>query len=420
MQNFKYLIIGGGVAGISAAESIRGIDPAGSVAIVNNENYSLYSKVMLSKPSFFMDKIPAERVFLKTAEWYREQGIVFLGGQVAVGLDPKTKTINLNSGESLIYEKLLLALGNTPRPWPVKGGDKKGVFSLRTYDDYQKIKAAAKTAKNTVIVGGGFIGFEMCEILRMLNLPVTMIIREPHFWDPILDPISGRMIVEAIDKGGVKVLLSTEVEEVLGTDAVEGVKLKNGETAACDLIIVGIGNICQLDWLKPSGLAMNRGILANEYLETNLSDVWTAGDCAEYSDIILEEKVQLGNWVNAQVQGKTAGLNMAGRKTPFKLVSSYNTSGFGTNIAFVGDVAPKTDRVVIERDLPGRQAGEPAKTSHVRLMIQYGELVGATAINGMDELGVISKLIENDTKVIGREADFANPNFDLKTLISIK
>jgi hypothetical protein len=101
---------------------------------------------------------------------------------------------------------------------------------------------------------------------------------------------------------------------------------------------------------------------------------------------------------------------MAGKKIPFKLVSSYNTSGFGINIAFVGDVGIKPDRIIVERD-------EPIEKSHVRLLIQYGELVGATAINGMDELTTISKLIEKDTKVIGLEPDLANPNFDLKTLL---
>jgi NAD(P)H-nitrite reductase large subunit len=218
------------------------------------------------------------------------------------------------------------------------------------------------------------------------------------------------MVVEAIEKGGAKVLLNSEVAEVKGTDTVQNVVLKDGTELPCDLIIVGIGNCCQMDWIKSIGLGVNRGILADEYLATNLQDVWTAGDCAEYSDVILEEKVQLGNWVNAQIQGKVAGLNMAGQKTPFKLVSSYNTSGFGINIAFVGDVSPKQERTVIERGLS-------TDTNHIRFLIQYGEIVGATAINGMAELMTISKLIENDIKVIGREADLANPNFDLKTLL---
>jgi 3-phenylpropionate/trans-cinnamate dioxygenase ferredoxin reductase component len=407
---YKYLIIGGGVAGISAAESIKTVDPVGSICVVNNENYSLYSKVMLSKPNYFMEKIPEARAFLKSADWYQQQGITFFGGKVATNLDPNSKTLTLDSGETIQYEKLLLALGNTPRTWPVKGGDKKGIYSLRTFDDYKKIKEATKTSKNAVVVGGGFIGFEMCDILRLLNIPTTLIIREPHFWDPILDPISGRMILDGIAGGGVNILTKSEVMEALGEDSVTSVILNNGNTIPCDLVIVGIGNVCQLDWLKSSGLQINRGILANEYLETNLPDVWTAGDSSEYSDIILEEKVQLGNWVNAQVQGKTAGLNMAGNKTPFKLVSSYNTEGFGINIAFVGDVGIKPDRIIVERD-------EPAKKSHLRLLIQYGELVGATAINGMEELTTISKLIEKDVKVSGMEQDLANPNFDLKTLL---
>lgn len=410
MDMYRYLIVGGGAAGISAAETIRGRDATGSIAVVNDEPYFLYSRVMLSKPNFFLGRIPLDQVFLKPPEWFEKGNIKYLAGKRAANLDFQKRIATLSDGTAVGFEKLLLATGSCVRRWGIPGADKKGIHYLRTLDDGKSIMEDIKTKKHAVTVGGGFIGFEMADMCRMAGLDVTMLLREPYFWDPILDEPSGSMIEEALTKGGVKILKNAEAQEVIGGESVEGLVLKNGEQLACDMVICGIGTTCEMGELAAAGLAVNRGILANEYLETNIPNVWTAGDVAEYQDVLLEERVQMGNWVNASEQGKTAGLNMTGAHEPFRFVSFYTTQGFGITIAFVGDVRPGADRVVIPR-------GSKELNSYARIVIVGKELVGATMINRTKELTAIARLIDHNVDVSQKQKELADPDFDLKTLV---
>ncbi|MBI2023533.1 NAD(P)/FAD-dependent oxidoreductase [Candidatus Giovannonibacteria bacterium] len=406
----KYLIIGGGVAGTTAAESIRKKDPAGSIAIVSEEPFRLYSRIMLSKPNFFLEKISFEQVWLKTEAWYKENNIEFYAGKRALNLNTAEKKVTLQDNEVLKYEKLLLAIGGCVRLFGAPGSEKEGVFYLRTLEDAKAVISAVKTAKRAVVIGGGFIGFEMCEMLRLAGVEVTLVLREPYFWQILLDDVSGKMIEGALEKGGVKIIRSNEVSDIIGKDSVEKVILKDGSELPCDMLIVGIGLQCPFSWVEAAGIKVNKGILANEYLETTAPDVWTAGDCAEFQDLILGERIQLANWANAQMQGRRAGLNMSGEKETFRLVSFYTTRGFGISIAFVGDIRPEAGRTITCR-------GSREANSYARLISKDGELIGATLINRTQEMGAISKVIEMNIKITGLEKELADPLFDLGILV---
>jgi NAD(P)H-nitrite reductase large subunit len=411
MNKTDFLIIGGGVAGVTAAETIRQNNPNVIVTVVNDEPYALYSRVMLSKPNFFLGKIPFDQVWLKGEEWYKKNSITFMGGKTAISLNTKEKIVILNNNEQISYDKLLIATGVRTRPWNVSGSHKKGIYSLRTLEDGKAIMNGIKTAKKAVTIGGGFIGFEMADLLKLAGLDTTMILREEYFWQPTLDEASGMMIEQALTKAGIKIMKNAEVAEVIGNESVEGVILKSGEKIPCEMIITGIGVVPPaLDWFSNAGVNIKGGILANEYLETNIPDIYTAGDIAEYKDLILEENIQLGNWVNAREQGRIAGLNMLGQKNPFKFVSFYTTQGVGISIAFIGDARPGSDRVIIKR-------GSPEINSYARIIIVGKELVGATMINRTSELTTIAKLIENNVDVSEKYKELGDVNFDLKQLI---
>lgn len=419
-MNTDYLIIGGGVAGTTAAETIRSRDKAGSIAVVSSEPYRLYSRIVLSKPNFFLEKIPFDQIWLKTEAWYGDNHIELLAGRRAAALNLNQKAVTLDDGTVIRYEKLLLALGAEARRCDVSGSDKRGVLYLRTLDDAKAIMAQIKIAKRTaasagrapraVAIGSGFISFETCDMMRLAGLEVGLVLRESHYWEPILDQPSGQMIEAALEQGGVKLFRNTEVSAVNGDDAVTGVTLQDGTEIPCELVIVGIGVVCPFAWLQVGGVAVSRGILANEYLETNVPDVWVAGDAAEFTDKIVGDRVQLGNWVNAQMQGRLAGLNMLGDRAPFQMVSFYTTQGFGITIAFTGDVRLLEGRRVIVR-------GSPELGWYVRLIVKDGEVVGATLINRTPEIGVISKTIEQNVNIAGKEAQLEDPAFDLKELL---
>ncbi len=411
MENFKYLIVGGGVAGVTAAEMIRQNDPTGTIAIVSDEPYLLYSRVMLSKPYFFLGKVPFDQVWLKGEQWYKEKNITFLGGKKATGFDVSAKKLNLADGSAIAYDKLLIATGTATRKAKVPGAEKKGVHYLRSLEDGKGIMEDIKHAKSAVTVGGGFIGFEMADLMQLAGLKTTVVLREPYFWDPILDQASGSILEKAMNKAGVEILHEKEIVEITGDDNVSGVVLKDGKKMPCEVVIFGIGTVSQLDWVKASGVAVNRGIIANEFMETGAKDVWTAGDIAEYKDLILEENVQMGNWVSAHEQGRIAGLGMVGKREPFKFVSFYTTQGFGSTVAFVGDASPGSNRVIIPRGLA-------EKDSLGRIFVVGKELVGATLINRTQDMGTISKIIEQNIDVSAHHVELADPDFDLKKLLS--
>lgn len=409
-RNVTYLIVGGGVAGTTSAQTIRQNDAAGVIAIVSEEPHRLYSRVMLSKPNFFLGKMPFDRVWLKDEKWYSENRVELIAGRKAIRLDTAGKTVSLDNGDNIRYEKLLLAVGGRARAWGIEDAGRKGVFYLRTLDDARAIMAAVKSSQQAAAIGGGFVSFEMCDMLRTAGIEVTLIIREAHYWEPLLDETSGKLIEAALEKGGVKILKKSEVSRVAGEDAARGVILGDGTEIPCQMIIVGIGVFCPLEWIKQAGVDVNRGVLANEYLETNVHNVWAAGDAAEFNDLVLGERIQLGNWVNAQMQGRAAGLNMTGKKEPFRLVSFYTTQGFGITIAFAGDVRPDGAKATFSR-------GSFASGSYARIMAKDGEITGATLINRTHELSAVSKLIEKDFKVAGHEKELTDGNFDLKNLI---
>ncbi|OGC38319.1 hypothetical protein A2155_00245 [candidate division WWE3 bacterium RBG_16_52_45] len=406
MNEVKYLIVGGGVAGTTAAETLRASDKEGSIAIVSDEPYRFYSRIMLSKPNFFLEKIPFDQIWLKDEVWYRQNQVSLLLGKKAIKLDPQSKVVSLNDGSAWHYEKLLLAVGACARRWSVPGSEKRGILSLRTLDDAKEVISRVKNIKQAVLIGSGFISFEMADMLTLAGVKVTLVILESYYWEPVLDETSGRMIEKVLTEHGVKILHRSEVAQIEGEETVTGVLLKDGTRLPCQLIVAGIGVECPLDWIKEAGVIVNRGILADEYLQTNFADIYTAGDCAEFYDLVLGERVILGNWVNAQFHGRTAAANMAGGHQPSKMVSFYTTQGMGLAIAFVGNARVTPDREAITR-------GTPEAGSYGRLILHKGKLVGATLLNLTREMGALAKIIEGGADLSAKKSLLSDIRTDL-------
>jgi len=369
---------------------------------------------MLSKPNYFLGEIPFDKVWLKNKEWYENNQVTFLAGKTASSVNASEGQVGLSDGSQISYVKLLISTGMKTRKWSVDGSAKKGIYYLRTLEDGKAIIEAVKSKKKALIIGGGFISFEMADMLRLAGLDVSVILRENYFWEPLLDEPSGRMIEKAIKKADVNIVYNSEVRQVLGKNEVSGVELNNGNKIECDMIMCGIGVVCENMWLVDSEIDINKGIIANEFLETNISNIWAAGDCAEFKDVVLDEVIQIGNWVNAREQGRIAGLNMVGNKTAFNFVSFYTTQGMGITIAFVGDIRLKEDRQVIKR-------GSPETDSYGRIIVLNKgariEMEGATLINRTGEMATIAKIIGNNLDVSGRLEEIGDVNYDLKRLI---
>lgn len=389
-KNADYLIIGGGIAGTTAAETIRSRDKDGSIVIVSAEPYPLYSRIMLSKRGFFLGQISEDRIWLKTKEWYEQNHISLLSGHNAVSLEPEKQILTLENGEGIKYQKLLLAIGSQPNELNISGAKKNGVFHMYTLNDARKIIETVKTAKKAVVAGGGFIAFEMCDLLRQKGLEVTLIMRKDKLWSKILNNNGWQIIERAMLTGGVELIKNDQVAEILGDDAVSAVKTKNGSGMQCDLFIAGIGINCPTEPFMSAGISCDRGIIINEYLETNVSSIWAAGDAAEFFDTATGEKTQTINWANSQWQGRIAGINMTGGREPFQMTTSFTSGGFGITIATVGNISPAPP---FETDYRPTRKGQHTENSFTQTISKNGKIFGAILINNNKEISAITKKI---------------------------
>jgi NAD(P)H-nitrite reductase large subunit len=420
MQKFDYLIVGGGVAGTTAAETIRKNDQKGTIAIISEEPEPLYSRLTLHH--YLKDLIPLERLYLRNEDSYKEKRIDFFKGKKAQELDVSKKEIKLSDGQVLGFGKLLIATGGYPNVWQVSGAEKKGVFYLRTLEDAKNIRARIEETKgsnpNAIVVGGGFVGLDLLTSFAKQNLATTVLVIEDYFWQGKVDEESGKLIEDILKKNNIKVQVAEETEEVLGNKEVEAVKTKSGKILKAGIVGVGIGIYFDLDWLRTAGVSTNWGILTNEYLETNVPGIFAAGDICQFWDVLFKRQHLMGNWVNAQEQGKVAGFNMthsglsgqAGEKIVFQTVSAYSVNFFDDQVSFIGVTDVKEATSTITR-------GSRKEGSIGTLFLKDVRLIGATLVNRAREQRAITQLIKNKVDLKDYLDKLSDPNFDLYTLI---
>ena len=401
------------MAGTTSAEFIRMNDPNGSITIVMEEPEILYSRVML--PHYLRDQIPFERLYVRKQEQYDEKNIELSKGTRADKIDTRNKKIYLIGGQEIEYKKLLVASGGKVNKLSVPGGDLKGITYLRTIQDVKEVKELMNIAKGGVVIGGGFIGIEYAQSFVKAKLKTTCIIREPYFWSNVVGENSGRLINKILQTNGVEIITQDQVKEFVGNGSLRLVRTEKGKEIQSEIAGVGVGIHVDLDHLKRSGLNINKGVITDEYLETETQDVWAAGDIAEFYDVIFDKHHQLGNWSNAAAQGKVVGPNMVvgwggeGREK-FTTVSTYTISIFGGTFSFLGDSVPDPQTELIER-------GSVEEGKLGRLHIKNGILVGASLINLSSDRNGASALIKGRVKITESKNKLSDINFSLSNLL---
>ncbi len=419
MKTVDFLIVGGSAAGTTAAETIRNLKPEAKIAIVTDENHEQYSRVLL--PNYVRHQITREQMFLKKPDWYGEKKIELIRGEKVVGLDSRTKKVNVSSGDEIEYGKLLITVGGYVVPLDVPGGDSESVFYMRTVEDGERIIEKSKGAKRAVIIGGGFIGLEFSSCFRLNGIEeVTTLVRGDYYWSKKLDEESSRVVVGVLEKNGVTVK-TQEVPDHIESDGgrIKAVITKSGHRFEADVVGVGIGIKSDFSWLSGSGIEISKGIITNEYLETNIPDVFAAGDCVEFYDPVFERKHMVGNWTNATTQGSAVGKTMSGQRTKFETASSYSISFFSSPhngaCSFIG-VTDKdfADKIVVR----GSSADGKVTRIFVKKYNGISRIVGATVVNNPVDVGPISMAVKNRVDVAGHIDDIGRLDFDLKTLTS--
>ena len=416
MKKVEYLIIGGGVAGTTAAEFIRMNDSSRSITIIEQEPEALYSRVLL--PHFLRGETPFERLHIRKQEQYEEKNINLLKGVRVGSVDIKNKKVSLSNGQEIEYGKLLIASGTKVNELKVPGGDLRGVTYLRTIEDARKIEDLAGDAKNGVVIGGGFVGMDFAQIFVKVGLKTTCIIRKPYFWDDKVGKSSGKFLNKILEKNGVEVITNLEVSEFAGDGLLKSIKLSSGQELPAEIAGIGVGVYTDLEYLKNSGVKTNKGVITDEYLETTVESVWSAGDVAEFKDTIFNRHHQLGNWSNAAAQGKVVGGNMVvgwgssvKSREKFVTVSAYTISIFDGNFTMLGDTSIDDKTELIER-------GSIEEGKLGRLHVRDDKIVGASLINLPKDRSPITKLVENQVKINVSKEKLAGINFSLANLLS--
>jgi len=394
----RYVIIGGGITGTTAAEELRKIDADAEITIVSEEQHPLYSRVLL--PHFIKEKIPRERVFLKKESWYEEKNIIWLRGERVEKLDPKNKFVQVTSGQEIEYDKLLIATGGDVR---VIGQDVRGVSYFRTLDDADHIVQLLQERKSDahgVVYGGGFIACEYINIFEKYGMPATVAFRGDHFWSAVLDDESGKLINDRILQGGFALIPRATDMALEGEKELEAVSFGD-KRIPCSFLGVGIGMVRDDGWIREAGVEIEAGVRSNEFLETNVPDVFTAGDCAQFHDVIVDRPMFVGNWMNAMSQGRAVAKSMMGERTPFKLVSSYATNVLGLEIIFVGDAEKAAADEVIVR-------GSSAEGGVTQVFLRGGRVVGGTMVGRNADRTPITKLIQSRADIGNRAKSWEN------------
>ena len=355
MKSVDFLIVGGSAAGTTAAEVIRQLKPQASITIITDENHEEYSRVLI--PHYIRGKVSREQVFLKKPEWYEEKGIELIKGIKVIKLDSGGHGVDLSNGEQIGYKKLLIAIGGDVNRLNIAGSDLANILYLRTIKDADSVIEAAKKSKKGLVLGGGFVSLDFATGFRVNGVEkVVILTRDPYFWSGHLDPESGRLMKNLLLKNGVEIMTGEEADSFFGQEKVEGAVTKSGKKLEADIVGVGIGIKPDLEWLEKAGIKTNRAILTNEYLETNMADVYAAGDCAEFHDVFFERRHIMGNWANATSQGAAVGKTMihsassgqVGQRTVYETISSYSDTFFDNSYSFIGVTDEKfADEIIV-------------------------------------------------------------------------
>lgn len=337
----QYLIIGGGIAGTTAAQELRKLSPDAEITIVEQSPHRLYSKVILAR--YVTDEIERERLFLKTEKWYLENKIEFLADTRVESIDLKNKFLVTSDKRELPYDKLLITTGQEPQ---LLNEDKKGIVYFRSLEDAENLKALINEMKiqptdeqRMIIVGGSFISMEFLHICEKLKINATVILRSDGFWSKVLSEESKNRILEKVHELGFDVRLNTGFK-IFNSDVFSGVRLDDGTEIQGSILAIGTGLLSDLSWLKESGLEVDQGLLCSSKLQTSDENVFGAGDIAQFDDVIVGRIRQIANWTNAIKQGSLVAKNMLGQDEEFEFVSSYATRIGDLELSFVGD----TDR----------------------------------------------------------------------------
>ncbi|MCC2640535.1 MAG: NAD(P)/FAD-dependent oxidoreductase [Nitrospira sp.] len=409
MDLTQYLLIGGGLASSQAAKQLRQLDAKASITLVTEEPHLPYDRPPLSK-EFLRGETSKERLFFDEPSFFDAQQIDVKVGRAVVKLDIETHTATLAGGETLRFEKALIATGGRPVHLKIPGADAARVHYLRTLDDSMAIAASAKAGTEAVLIGAGFIGLEVAASLTQRGVHVTVVETASHIWPRFADEQLARVVQQYCAAKGVTFRTGEIVTGIQPYNQLATVLLKSGAVLPCDFICIGVGILPNVELAREAGLAVDNGILVDEYLQTSHLDLYAAGDVARYVDPLFGKRRRVEHWGHAEYSGQLAAQNMTGARRPYDLLTYVWSDIFDLHLEFAGDELGY-DQVLLR--------GSLENLSCFILYLRQQRLTAYFAMNaGNKDLPTLQKLIKSQTDLSAKVAALQDSTVPFKTLLT--
>lgn len=337
-QNVPYVIIGNGIAGITAAETLRAESPDAPIVMIAEDSLPAYYRPALK--DYLAGRVGEQKLRARSATFYQDHHLYYQADRV-VGFNPQHHLIHLQSGRQLPYARLLLANGARPRRLTCPGSDLAGVTTLRSITDYKALLARLPAVRQVVVAGGGTLALETVESLRLRGYEVTHVIRGATLWPMVLDMTASDLVIQQEIRDGVAVRLNEEIAEIAGERGqVNGVVTSARARIPCQALITAIGIEPNLDFIQQSGIVCGRGVRIDALMRTSLPDIYAAGDVVETVDPRTGRARVIGQWYPAVQQGRAAAysmLDLLDERRPFHAGTFYNaTFLYGLDFAAIG------------------------------------------------------------------------------------
>jgi NAD(P)H-nitrite reductase large subunit len=371
-----YVIIGNSTAAIGCIEGIRSVDENGPITVISDEPYPAYSRPLISY--LLYGSTTEEKMRTRPADFYETQKVKTMLGKKAVHVDSQHKTVTLDSGESISFDKLLIATGSRPFIPPMEGlehVEKK--FTFLKLDDAKALQENLRPESRVLIIGAGLIGLKCAEGIRDRVGSITVVDLADRILPSILDPTGSKMIQQHIEKHGISFLLGDSVAKFEKNRA----HLKSGKTVDFDLLVIAVGVRPNTQLAAEAGCQVGKGIVIDEHSATSIPDIYAAGDCCECRDITSGQRRILAILPNAYLQGETAGVNMAGGEKSFANAVPMNAIGFfGLHVLTAGSY-------------DGEEIVESGTGTYKKLIVRDNLLKGFILIGEIARAGIYTSLI---------------------------
>jgi 3-phenylpropionate/trans-cinnamate dioxygenase ferredoxin reductase subunit len=378
-----HVVVGASLAGANAAAALRKLGFDGRVVLIGDERERPYERPELSKR--YLRGEPGGHIWVHEPDFYAEQRIEWLAERTVESIDVARREV-VAGGEPFAFDRLLLATGATAHRLPVSGGDLEGITTLRTMAEADRLRELASAAHAIVVVGGGWIGSEVAASLRQLGHDVTFVLSEATPLERVLGPEVGEVYRSAHEEHGVRLIPHARVTGFDGNPPgrVAAAVLGDGRRLPADLVVLGVGAGPRTALAADAGLAVDNGILVDEFLQTSVPGIYAAGDVANAWHPVFHERIRVEHWDNAKRQGRAAAANMLGIATPYTRVPYFYSDQYDLGMEYWGH-APTWDEVVFR--------GDPASREFIAFWLGGSRVVAAMHMNVWDAAHSLAALV---------------------------